>query len=197
MTLETPTLPPTVEAAGSGRRLGAADLGPRLGWVAGLTLIAVVLQVTVMPYIRVAEGVPDIVVALVVAVAVLRGTLVGAVTGFAAGLLVELTAPVGTLGVLALLYLAVGAWCGRYTERPEAASLRVPLALVVGAATFVQLGYAATQLLLGTEVSGSWAVGRVILPSVCLTALLGPPVLLVVRRLLGEPRVVEPYMLPR
>jgi rod shape-determining protein MreD len=158
---------------------------------------AVLLQVTVMPYVRVADGVPDLVVAVVVAVGVLRGPLVGGVAGFCGGLAVELTAPVGTVGVLALLNLAVGAWCGRYTERPEAVSLRVPLALVVAGATFVQLGYAAVQLLLGTEVSGSWAVGRVILPAVGLTALLGPPVLLVARRLLGAPVDVEPYMIPR
>ena len=36
-------------------------------------------------------------------------------------------------------------------------------------------------------------VGRVLLPTLALTALLSPPVLLVARRLLGAPRVVEPY----
>jgi hypothetical protein len=38
-------------------------------------------------------------------------------------------------------------------------------------------------------------VARVLLPTLVLTALLSPPVLLVARRLLGAPRVVEPYLI--
>lgn len=163
--------------------------------VAVMTLVAVLLQITLMPYIAVSDGSPDIVVALVVVVAVLRGSLVGAVVGFSAGILVELTSPVGTLGVLALLYLAVGYWCGRFVDRPEAQTLGLPLGLVVAAAAFVQVGYAVVQLLLGTEVVASAVAGRIIVPTVALTALLAPPVLLVARRLLGAPIDVEPGML--
>ena len=78
----------------------------RLGWVTAIALGAVLLQVTVMPYINVADGIPDLIAPTVVVIAILRGTLVGAMTGFAMGLLVELASPVGTLGVLALLYHA-------------------------------------------------------------------------------------------
>lgn len=165
-------------------------------WAAALMVAAAVLaQVTLMPYVRIADGIPDLVAAAVVSVAVLRGPLVGAVTGFGAGLLVELTAPVGTLGVLALLYLIVGWWCGRYAERPG--TVVTPLVLVVAAAGFVQLGYALVQLMLGTSVPASTLVGRVLLPQMALTALLAPPVLLVARRLLGEPRALEPFTMPR
>ena len=123
----------------------------------------------------------------------ISSALVGAVTGFSAGLLVELTAPVGTLGVLALLYLAVGAWCGQYCEREESSSLLAPLGLSVVAALAVQIGYMLFQLLLGNRMPASEFVAQVLFPTLALTALLSPPVLLVARRLLGRPRVVEFY----
>jgi rod shape-determining protein MreD len=188
------SVPPDI-AVRTGRR--RSDDSSGLLVVAGLTVLAVLVQVSVVPYLRVADGMPDFVAILVVAVALLRGTLVGAVTGFAAGMAVELTAPIGTLGVLALLYLLVGAWCGRYTERPEAGGVGQPLLLVVAAVAFVQLGYAAMQLLQGATVPATMLLGEVLLPQIVLSALLAPPVLLLTRRLLGEPRVVEPYLLPR
>ncbi len=175
------------------RRPAQRPGGASLGWVAAMVVAAVLLEVSVMPYVNVADGIPDLIAPTVVVVALLRGTLVGAVTGFAAGMLVELTAPVGTLGVLALLYLAVGAWCGQYCEREESSSLLAPLGLTVIAALGVQIGYMLFQLLLGNRMPASDFVAQVLLPTVALTALLSPPVLLVARRLLGRPRVVEFY----
>jgi rod shape-determining protein MreD len=184
------------------RAVGPATPRPRgrtsgngLGWVAAMVVAAVLLEVSVMPYVNVARGIPDLIAPTIVVIAVLRGSLVGAVAGFCAGLLVELTAPVGTLGVMALLYLAVGAWCGRYCEREESASVLAPLALSVVAVLAVQVGYLAFQLLLGNHMPASELVGQVIFPTVALTALLSSPILLVGRRLLGAPRVVEPYIL--
>jgi rod shape-determining protein MreD len=155
--------------------------------------VAVILEVSVMPFINLADGIPDLIAPTIVVIALLRGSLVGAVAGFGAGLLVELTSPVGTLGVLALLYLAVGAWCGRYCEREESSSLLAPLLLSVVATLAVQLGYAVFQLLIGGSMPASEFVAQLLLPTVCLTALLSPPILLVGRRLLGAPRVVEPW----
>lgn len=190
MSSETPTRavgpatprPPRSSAAGSG-----------LGWVVAMALAAVLLEVAVMPYVNVADGIPDLIAPVVVVVALLRGPLVGALTGFGAGLLVELTSPVGTMGVLALLYLVVGAWCGRYCEREESTTLAAPLVLSVAAALVVQIGFLLFQLLLGNEMPASEFVGELLLPTLALTALLSPPVLLVARRLLGPPRMIEPY----
>jgi rod shape-determining protein MreD len=166
-----------------------------LGRVAAMAAVAVLLQVTLMPYLTVSDGAPDICVAVVVIIAVLRGSFVGAVTGFACGLLVELTTPVGTLGVLALLYLAAGYWCGRFVDRPEAESLGLPMVLVLAASAFVQVGYAVFQVLLGTEIDVSAVAVRMIVPGIVLTALVAIPVLFVARRLLGAPVDVEPGML--
>lgn len=169
--------------------------GVGLKRVALMAVVVVILQITVMPYITVADGIPDLVVALVVSVAVLRGPLVGGITGFACGFIVELTTPIGTLGVLALLYLAVGVWCGGFADRPEASTIVLPLGLILAGSAFVQVGYALFQLLLGTEATASVIALRIVVPTVALSALLAPPVLLVARRLLGAPIVVEPGML--
>lgn len=163
--------------------------------VAGMAAVVLLLQITLMPYISVSDGIPDLALALVVLVAVFRGPFVGAVLGFGCGLIVELTTPVGTLGVLALLYLAAGYWCGRFVDRPEAQSLGLPVALVLAACAFVQVGYAVFQLLLGTEIVASAIAVRIIVPTILLTGLLSFPMLLVVRRLLGAPMDVEPGML--
>lgn len=182
------------------RAVGPATARPRarsrglgLGWVLGMVVVAVLLEVSVMPYLNIADGIPDIVAPTVVVIALLRGTLVGALAGFGAGLLVELTSPVGTMGVLALLYLAVGAWCGRYCEREESTSLAAPLVLSVTGALVVQLGLMVIELMLGNQMPASEFVASLLLPTLALTALLSPPVLLVGRRLLGAPHVVEPY----
>lgn len=170
--------------------------GARFGRTALIVLAAVLLQVSVMPYVNIAEGIPDLVAPAVVAVGLLRGPLVGGVAGFCGGMMLELAAPIDTLGVLALLYLCIGVWSGYYCERDEAAGLLAPLTLVVVAALAVQLGYLVFQLLLGNSMPASVFVGRVLFPTLALTALLSPPVLLVARRLLGAPRVVEPYGMP-
>lgn len=174
-------------------RVGATAAGGlRLWWAAAMVVAAVLVQVAVLPYINISDGIPDIVAPTVVVIAMLRGVLVGAVTGFAAGLMVEMAAPVSTLGVLALLYLMVGAWCGRYCEREEATTLVAPLALSVVGAMVVQLGYMLVRLMLGQTMPPARFVADVMLPTLILTALLSPPVLLAGRRLLGEPHVAEP-----
>ena len=84
---------------------------------------------------------------------------------------------------------------GRYCSREESSTLTVPLMLSVAAALVVQIGVMLFQLLLGTHMGASELIVSVLLPTLALTALLSPPVLLIGRRLLGPPRVVEPYAL--
>lgn len=165
--------------------------------VAALAAAAVLLQITVFSFWRLADGIPDVVVPTIVIVALLRGVLVGAVTGFGAGLAVELTSPIDTLGVLALLYLIVGAVVGRYCEREESRGLWPPLVITVAAALFVQAGFAVVEASLGTPLDLPDFVSSALLPSLLLTALLTPPIVLLARRTLGRPRVVEPYTLAR
>lgn len=175
----------------------ASSVAPRGGVplaalaVPALVVVAVLLEVTVMPYITIADGSPDLIAPAIVAIALARGSFTGAVAGFSAGLLTELAAPIGTLGVYALLYLLVGLAAGRYAGRRESARPITAIVLSVAAAGAVELGYALVQGLLGTTMSAADLVGGVILPTMALTALLSAPVLLVARRLLGGPSRAE------
>ncbi len=162
-------------------------------WAVGLVVLAAVLaQVSVLPWMRLLGGWPDVVAGAVVAVALLRGQLVGAVAGFAGGLMVELASPVGTLGVYALLYLIVGAFAGRYCEREESQSVLPALVMNAAAIAFVQVGYAAVQVMLGGRLLVADFVREVLLPTLVLSTLLFPVTLLVARKLLGRPHNYEP-----
>jgi rod shape-determining protein MreD len=162
------------------------------GAMFAMTLLVALLQVALIPFIRVFDGIPDIAVALAVAIGLMRGPTAGAVVGFFTGLLVELVAPIGTLGVLALIYMAIGAFAGRYCGRPEASGLLAPIGLVVACAGAAQIAYAAVQLLLGAPFDFPDFLGRVLLAQMALSALLAPLVLLLTRQMLKKPVVLEP-----
>jgi rod shape-determining protein MreD len=187
------TNPPTVIVS-SNPEGAIPRMEPRVAlWAVALCVVgAVLLQVSIMPYIRVADGIPDLVAATVACAGLLRGRLVGAVAGFSAGLLVELTAPIGTLGVLSLLYLVVGWFCGRYCERPESYSILSTMVLCLVAAGFVQIGYAGVHALLGQPFATADITARLVVPTLALTLLIAPPVVLLMRRLLHDPHVYEP-----
>ena len=94
-----------------------------------------------MPYVNVADGIPDLIAPTVVVIAMLRGTLVGAVTGLrhgparravVAGRHARACSPCSTW--------SSGAWCGRYCSREESSTLAAPLVLSVAAALVVQIG---------------------------------------------------------
>jgi rod shape-determining protein MreD len=168
------------------------DSVPRSVWAVPLLVaVAVLLEVAVTPFIGILDGVPDLLAPTVVAIGMLRGPLSGALSGMAGGLFIELTSPIGTLGVLALLYLCVGAFAGRYHGREESMGLVVPMVFSVAAAGAVELGYGVVQALLGNGLGPADLVGQVILPTMALTALLSPPMLLAARHLL-VPREPKP-----
>jgi len=173
-------------------RTAPDDVPSGIGSIAVLTLLVVLLQISLLPFIRIFDGIPDLVIALTVSVALMRGPIYGAVVGFVAGLLIELLAPVGTLGVLAVIYMSLGAFCGRYCGRPEASGLVAPIGLIVACAGITQVAYAAVLVSLGAPFSFPTFIGRVLLAQMVLTALLSPPMLLLVRKVLKQPVLVEP-----
>lgn len=183
-----------ISAAGPGTpSAGEVVRAPRLWAVALIIVVAALLQVSLMPFIQVARGVPDVLVCAVVAVGLQRGSLVGAVAGAAGGFIVELTSPVGTLGALALLYLVVGWGAGRLCGRDEVRGLLAPVVLCLVAEFIVQAGDVFAQLLLARPLEFGDVV-RTLMASVILTGLVAIPVLGVTRWLLGAPRSVEPFV---
>ena len=173
-------------------RAARGDVPTGIATMVVLTAVVVLLHVSLMPYIRLLDGIPDLIAAYVVAVALMRGPTVGAIVGFLSGFMVELTSPIGTLGVYAIIYMAIGAYCGRYCGRPEAQGLLAPIGLIVACSGAALIGYFGMHLLLGAPLGLPGFLGRVLLPQMALTALIAPAVLLVVRRLLKKPFVLEP-----
>ena len=172
--------------------------GNRLRFVAALGIAAVLLQVTIVPRFDIGpfQATPNLIVATVVAVAALRGVVVGATFGFASGLLVELLTPGDTLGVLAIAYVAIGAWCGRFAAGPEPIGRLMVVLLVVGAAALVPIWLATVGLLRGEGPPLGYLIGELVIPQLVLAPLVALPAWWAARRLLGAPREVEPWLVP-
>ncbi len=172
--------------------------GNGLRYVAAIGIVAVLIQVTIMPRIDIGpfEATPNLVVATVVAVAALRGVVVGAFYGFAAGLLVELLSPGDTLGVLAIAYVAIGAWCGRFASGSDPIGRVMAVLLVVGASALVPIWLGIVELLRGDGPPIGYLVGHLVIPQIVLAPLMALPAWWASRRLLGSPREVEPWAVP-
>ncbi len=176
--------------------------GPRqgngLGVVTLLVALAVLVQVTVMPRLDIGplQAMPNLVVATVVAVAMFRGVVVGASAGFAGGLLVELMTPGDTLGVLALAYVILAAWCGRFAAGPEPVGRVLYLIVAALAAALVPIWLGLVEMLRGQGPPLGYLLAEFALPQLVFATLVSWPAWALSRRLLGAPREVEPWMVP-
>jgi rod shape-determining protein MreD len=141
----------------------------------GLLALAALVQVSIVEWIEVGEGHPDLVLVTLVAVALLRGPVFGAVSGFWVGLVLD-TASFGTFGLTSLLLTVAGYWTGRFGELTTRASAH-PLLIAVGLATVgVSLGSAVLHFMLGLTVPASYLFLGVLLPTLALNMLLAYPV---------------------
>jgi rod shape-determining protein MreD len=120
--------------------------------------VAVVLQVSLFPYLAWRGVGPDLVLLVVVGAALVRGARFACVLGFAAGLLIDLAPPADHLaGRWALAFVVVGYLVGRILqEAPGQPKPGLPMmVLVAGAASFVGTSvYALSGLLLKDPVVG-------------------------------------------
>lgn len=148
--------------------------------VAAIILLAVIVQITVAPYLTVLGAKPDVALVVVVCMALMRGPLWGAVSGFAAGLIMDI-ALVQTMGISSFLLTLAGYFSGRYAEGVDENSWFPPLLMVFISTTVVQTLNAMIMFLFGIEASVSYLAFRVILPSAALNALLAAPVFVVCR----------------
>jgi rod shape-determining protein MreD len=148
-----------------------------------LVTLGVLLQIMFVSEIEVASGHPDFVLVLLVVAALLRGPVIGAAAGFWAGLVLDV-ATFETLGMSSLLLTLAGYGAGRLGQVMSKTSPHPPL-IAVGLATVgVLLGSTFLHFVLGTTVSASTLLGRVLLPTLALNLLLAWPLHRLVRRLL-------------
>jgi rod shape-determining protein MreD len=142
---------------------------------AALTLVVALVQVSVVQWIEVAEGRPDLVLVFVVALALLRGPVYGAASGFWAGLIVD-TATFGTFGLTSLLLTIAGYATGRFGDVTTRTSAHPLLIAVAFATAGVSMGSAVLHFMLGLSIPASHFFLGVLLPALALNMLLAYPV---------------------
>ena len=164
--------------------------GGELARLGALLLVALLLQTTVAPNIRVLGASPDFALIIVVCVALLRGAETGAVFGFLTGTLVGV-ALLEPLGLSALAFVVAGYFAGRYAETADLSAPVAPLVGVCAATLVANVLLATVQSLLERQVPLGFWLGRVLVPSLVLNTLLAAVFYLFVRRVLGGGKVLR------
>ena len=150
-------------------------------------LLALLLQVSLMPHLAWQGVVPNLVLLVVVAAALTRGPQFAMVAGFAAGALLDLAPPADhTAGRWALALVVVGYVAGRV--RSEATPTATTVVSTVAASSFVGTSlFAMTGLVLGELSVGVGelllVIGLAVVWDVVLTPFVLPPLMAMFRRL--------------
>lgn len=152
--------------------------------IALVACVAVVVQEAGVSQISIFGVNADVTPLVVMSTGLLAGSIAGAVTGFAMGMLVDLVL-VQTLGVMSLLFIAVGYWSGRLHELRDPAHGLVPLAMGAAATTVVGVGMTVIQFLLGVDSPVSLLLVQQIFMTVLVNTLISLPVYAIVRRVLA------------
>jgi rod shape-determining protein MreD len=156
-------------------------------------LVALLLQTTVAPNMRLLGANPDFALIIVVCVALLKGAETGAIFGFLTGTLVAV-ALMEPFGLSAFVFVLVGFLAGRYAETADLSAGVAPLVSVFVSTFLADVLLALAQFLLARQVPLGFFLGRVLVPSLILNTLLAAPLYLVVRWWLrggGELRAVR------
>ncbi|HEY5976375.1 MAG TPA: rod shape-determining protein MreD [Solirubrobacterales bacterium] len=156
-----------------------------------IVIVGVLLQLSFFSRVAVFHTSPDVLPALVVSLGLLGGSMTGAVTGFSIGLLVDCLM-VTSLGASSLVLLSTGYLAGLFRERFEIHSALVPPLMCMALTLFAEIGYAATQVMLGIDSTVSFLIVRDMLVKSVYAFFLGWPIYLLVRRILRPALVEEP-----
>ncbi|HVQ94540.1 MAG TPA: rod shape-determining protein MreD [Mycobacteriales bacterium] len=152
-----------------------------------LTVLAVVLQESVLARLPLPGGAPNLLVVLVVGVALAAGASAGMAAGFATGLLADLSSA-HPVGVLALCFGLVGFLAGLLDADTERGVVRA-FAVVAVAAASTYLIYLGLLAVLHRPPAGGLAdLPSTVLYDVMLTPFVVPVVAALARRLDPDPR---------
>ncbi len=154
--------------------------------LAAVLAVAVALQASVAPHLRLLGANPDFALIVVVCVALIKGSETGAVFGFLTGMITAI-ALMEPLGVAAFVFVLIGYFAGRYAETADLPAGLAPLLTAFVATLVANLLFALAQFLLAREVPLGFFLGRVLAPSLVFNTLLAAPVYLAVRLWLRGP----------
>ncbi len=148
--------------------------------LAAVLVVAVALQTSVAPHLRLLGANPDFALIAVVCVALIKGSEAGAVFGFLTGVITAI-ALMEPFGVAAFVFVLIGYFAGRYAETADLPAGLAPLLTVFVATLVANLLFALAQFLLGREVPLGFFLGRVLVPSLVFNTLLAAPIYLLAR----------------
>lgn len=144
------------------------------------TLLAVLVELTLLTRLGIPGATPDLVVVTVVAIALAMGPVQGAVAGFVSGLLLDLAPPGDTLvGVNAIVYVGIGFITGVVVD-PRDRTVPIMMGIVglsTGAAVLV---ISALDTMLGSDRVDWEQVPALTLTSALYGLILAPAVILAV-----------------
>ncbi|HET9721305.1 MAG TPA: rod shape-determining protein MreD [Solirubrobacteraceae bacterium] len=159
--------------------------------IAIVSILAVIIQETVVSQITVFGVTADLTPLVVVSIGLLCGSMAGAAAGFGVGLLVDLTL-VQTLGITSLLFIVIGYWSGRLRELRDPSHGLIPLALGAAGTAAAGVGMAVIQFLLGVDAPVSLLLLQQIFLTVLVNTLIALPVYEIVRRVLHRALPEDP-----
>lgn len=163
---------------------------PRIaGRIAGILVVAALLQLSFFSHLRFIGAVPDFAVVVVVVLGLLGGAVLGAGLGFGLGLLLDALL-VQTLGITSLVLLIAGYLAGRWREGFDITNSLTPPLVCGGLTVVAGLAMAGIQLTLGVDAPISLAVLPEIFAQGLLGIVLGAGAYPAIRRLL-EPALIE------
>ena len=155
----------------------------RVAFAAAVTLLAILIQLTVLGNVRLPGGAgPDLLLVVVVALALTGGPVEGMLAGFFAGLALDVAPPATHLvGQSALVFCLVGYATGRVGSKLDE-STWVPIGVVAVGSALGELLFALTGMIFG-NLDITWStIGHVLPASVVYDVLLSPFVLYAVVR---------------
>lgn len=158
-----------------------------------LFLVAMLIQATVLPHLRVFGGQPDLIVVLVLAWATLDHDREGMAWAFMGGLFIDLLSG-GPFGISSLILVPIAYLIGLTEARVYRTSLVLPLVLTAGGALAYHVAYLLLlRLLADFPVAWTEVLGYVTVPSVIFDVILIIPILRVLGRLYDRlhPRQVK------
>jgi rod shape-determining protein MreD len=146
----------------------------RVAGLAAVLVVALAMQVSVLPRFPLPGPVPDLVLVFVLAVALVTSPGAGAVAGFAAGLALDLVPPADhAAGRWAFVLCLTGYLAGQLAGEARRSAV-VPLAVAGLAALFVPLGFALSGVFLGDPRSDPGVLVALLLGELIYVLLLTP-----------------------
>ena len=129
---------------------GLSELGlGRAAAFAGMLLLAVAVQSTLLAQATILGVIPQLVLVLVVSLAFLDGERVGTVMGFFGGLLIDMLLPGVIVGLTALIFTLIGYGVGMIRYMAPLDSVWTPVLTVAGGSAIAELGYAGLAVIMG------------------------------------------------